>query len=582
LPHRIASLRLPLQRIEEFLISIVPFNLLPEEIIKEVAKTILIEYYPKGMNILEENTEIPFFYLIYSGIVKILGEEIEYRSEGDYFGGIGLIKGEKAYNVKAIDDVVCYLIPKEIFLKLCKKYPAFEEHFKDRLKPLPYQLKKQKPSLPHLTIRLNELIKIPPVTCTENTPIITAAQNMAKNKVGSIIVVNEKGNPIGIVTKTDLTEKVIAKNLNLKAPVAQIMTTPIIGIEKNASYFEALLKMAKHNCRHLCVLDKKHFIGVISLHDLILLQGVNLITFIAEIQRQNTIEGLASLVKSMDQVISVLFNEGACPMLIMELTSEFIDHTLCRILSFLKKHSYCLIGLGELGRREQNWPFPLKLGLIYNNQKFVERLSESLKKCGFSLYEDKIFYSSFQDCKDNIKKLLNQKTIKQLYHFLDARKIAGEESFLKEIKNFLYAKKEILNLLWEQFFKIDLPIGFIRDRILFESEYLKEKLNLVETLEIIIDGVRLLSFLHQIEKTNTFERLDDLRKKGILKKETIIELKEIYNFLNIFRIKFKSDWLDPHYLSNQEKILLQDCFWSLKRFKKFIFSECGGIEESGM
>jgi len=572
LPRQVVSLSLPLQRIEEFLESVVPFNLLPKTTIKEVAKTILIEYYPKGISILEDTTEIPFLYLIYSGIVKITGEKVEYRSEGDYIGGIGFIK-EKAYTIKAIEDVVCYLIPKKIFLKLCKDYKAFYEHFNNRLRPLAEQLKKQKPPLPHLAIRLNELVKMHPVTCTEGTSIITVAQSMARSKVGSIIVVNKNGSPSGIVTKTDLAEKVVAKNLDLKAPVGKIMTAPVINIDKDASYFEALLKMAKHDCGHLCVLDKKQFIGVISLRNLILLQGMNFITFIAEIQRQDTSGELASLVARVDQVIHVLLNEGASPMLIMELTSEFTDRTLRRLLSFLNKSSsYSLMGLGELGRQEQNWLLPLKLGLICNNREkrefLAKRFSETFKKCGFHLYEDGIFCSSIDQWKDTLRNWLSKRAVDRLCFFLDAREITGEKAIFNQVKNTLYLEKRVLKLLCEQILKIDIPQGFVRGQVLFDSERLEQRLNLGEVVEVIVSGTRFLSFFHQIEKTNTFKRLDILEERGILEKEIVVELKEIYDFLNTFRIKLGSDWLNSTILSNQEKILLEACFWSLKEFKK--------------
>lgn len=570
MPHRVASLSLPLQRIEEFLVTVVPFNLLPKSVIKEVAKEILIEYYPKGTAILEETSLISFLYLIYSGIVKIERERVEYRSEGDYIGGINLIKEEKGYKAMAIEDVVCYLIPKGTFLKLCDKYSIFKEHFETRIKPLAHQLRKQKPLVSHLTVKLSDLIKQPPVTCKKETSIIAAAQQMTKYKVGSIVVIDEGNKPLGIVTKTDLTQKVVARNLDFKKPISHIMTSSIVGVDKEASYFEALLQMAKYNCHHLCVLDNRHLIGVISLHDLILLQGVNLISFVTEIERKKTIGGLAELIANIDKVIKVLFNEGASPMVIRKLTSEFVDRILCRLFSSLKCSSCCLMGLGELGRMEQRWLLPLKLCLIYKGDFSINQFREVFKKSGFTAHKDSVFLNSVEKLNIHFKKWLENKEVDKICAFLDRRRIGGEERIFKEIEAIAFLKDQILSLLYEHISKINLPLGFVRDQVLLTSGDFAKGLNLTEISEMVVHGVRFLSFLKEIRETNTFDRLDVLREKKILSEEKVTEFKEIYNFLNHFRIKFEAEWLDPGIFSNQEKILLEDCLRSLKKFKDFL------------
>jgi signal-transduction protein with cAMP-binding, CBS, and nucleotidyltransferase domain len=160
--------------------------------------------------------------------------------------------------------------------------------------------------------------------------------------------------------------------------------------------------------------------------------------------------------------------------------------------------------------------------------------------------------------------------VDRICSFLDAGRIAGEDEIFKEVKTILHSEKNILKLLSGHISKINLPQGFVRERVLLGSKQLAERLNLIEVLEVIVSGVRFLSLFHQVEKTNTFERLNILAEKGILTKEMVIELKEIYNFLNNFRIKLRSEWLNPNILSNQEKILFEECFWSLRRFKELL------------
>ena len=49
-------------------------------------------------------------------------------------------------------------------------------------------------------------------TVTPEMPVIEAAKKMADKKIGSVVVVDDKGVPVGIVTERDVLYNVVAKN----------------------------------------------------------------------------------------------------------------------------------------------------------------------------------------------------------------------------------------------------------------------------------------------------------------------------------------------------------------------------------
>lgn len=116
------------------------------------------------------------------------------------------------------------------------------------------------------TYRVSELMKKKPVVVSPNTSMQKVAEIFTK--VGSVLVCeNEK--LLGIITKEDLIEKVVAKKKNPeKVYVKDVMVKDVLTIEPEADIYYALLKLNKNNVRHLPVMKHGKVIGVISLKDI--------------------------------------------------------------------------------------------------------------------------------------------------------------------------------------------------------------------------------------------------------------------------------------------------------------------------
>jgi signal-transduction protein with cAMP-binding, CBS, and nucleotidyltransferase domain len=96
------------------------------------------------------------------------------------------------------------------------------------------------------------------------------AKLMLDNKVGCVIVTNKAGKPLGIITERDLVVRVLAKNVapsNAKAE--EIMTSPLVTIDPEATINEAAKRMSKLDIRRLAVLYKDGLVGIISSKDIL-------------------------------------------------------------------------------------------------------------------------------------------------------------------------------------------------------------------------------------------------------------------------------------------------------------------------
>jgi CBS domain-containing protein len=101
-----------------------------------------------------------------------------------------------------------------------------------------------------------------------NQPLIEAIQLMYKFNIGSIIVI-QRAKPVGIITDRDIIRNIAMSQLdpvNLKAK--DLMSTPLITIEENATIEEAAQIMIRRKIKRLPVLKGKKLAGIITVTDI--------------------------------------------------------------------------------------------------------------------------------------------------------------------------------------------------------------------------------------------------------------------------------------------------------------------------
>lgn len=112
----------------------------------------------------------------------------------------------------------------------------------------------------------------PPILLHKNASVQEAAKLMFNNRIGSVLIVDDTGKLIGIVTERDLVYLVAMGKLHLanEYPVWQLMTENPITAKPEDTIEEALARMKEINVRHLPVIDNEGKpIGVVSLRDII-------------------------------------------------------------------------------------------------------------------------------------------------------------------------------------------------------------------------------------------------------------------------------------------------------------------------
>jgi len=106
---------------------------------------------------------------------------------------------------------------------------------------------------------------------TEETTVHQAAQYLREKQVRSVGVLNSAGKLTGVISHSDVSDKVAAEN---KCPawmkVSEIMTSELVTVTPEMTMEECLRLMEQNTIFHLIVLDEKQgFRGMLSVSDIL-------------------------------------------------------------------------------------------------------------------------------------------------------------------------------------------------------------------------------------------------------------------------------------------------------------------------
>lgn len=250
------------------------------------------------------------------------------------------------------------------------------------------------------------------VTCSAGATIHEAAALMSARNVGSIVVVDERRRPLGIVTDTDLRKKVVAGGLPAGGLVRSIMSAPVVTVPVRSTAAGTIITMMRRGIRHLCITEDgtpdSPVIGIISEHDVVLLHGNNPAVLAKEIAQAADVGSLASVRERADALVAQYVARGISVRFVADMIAEINDALVARLIALAERtlgagglskpaSGYCWLALGSDGRREQLVQTDQDSALVYGDPVETERertetyytrlaseVTAGLTSCGFA------------------------------------------------------------------------------------------------------------------------------------------------------------------------------------------------------
>ncbi|RZN34444.1 MAG: CBS domain-containing protein [Methanophagales archaeon ANME-1-THS] len=121
-------------------------------------------------------------------------------------------------------------------------------------------------------MKVREIMSRPVITEDEDAQVSEVVKDMAELGIGSVVITSE-GKPVGIITERDIALKVLLANKRASEVKAkEIMSTPLITIEPNASIDDASALAANKRIKSLPVVENGVLVGMVSIGNILTLK----------------------------------------------------------------------------------------------------------------------------------------------------------------------------------------------------------------------------------------------------------------------------------------------------------------------
>jgi CBS domain-containing protein len=350
-----------MEDVAAFLGRFAPFDHLDGTVLERVVAGSVVRRFGAGEDALVEDGEpTSNLFAILAGSMELVHQEeaIDVLEPGECFGHPSLLTGmAPAFTVRAHEDAACLVIPRDLALEVLGRpegasYVALT--LRERLTRTGHTVH----ALPEVrTLKIASLISSPPVFCEPETTIREAAQAMSERHVSAVLV--RAGDELGIVTDSDLREKVVSGEISADSPVRAIMSAPVLTTPSYRLAVEASIQMMNAGVHHLPVLDEQQrILGVVSAADLMNLETLSPFGIRRALSRAETEDALFEIASQLPRTFVALLDAGLDPASIGRVLSLQSDTATERLLDFAaNRHgpapaAWAWLALGSTARRE--------------------------------------------------------------------------------------------------------------------------------------------------------------------------------------------------------------------------------------
>ncbi|OOG73323.1 DUF294 nucleotidyltransferase-like domain-containing protein [Algoriphagus sp. A40] len=630
-------------RVAEFLKRFPPFSFLGKEELICVAQSVEIQYLEKGEILFRQGEAArPHFFILKEGIIHLVensqnGEEIrEVCDEGDVFGVLALL-GKRPYLLtsKVIENSLIYAIPVNVFEKILEENSRVALFFaagfaagqvvvrQDLSQGQKARSEFKNASGDHSLLIFSDQSEVniseKVLRCSPATSIQSAAKQMADGQVSSIVVCDEKGFPLGILTDKDLRSRVIALGISPENPVSTAMTCPVITRKKQDGFSDLYLTMIRHRLHHLVLTEdgteQSPVCGIISDHDIFLSMGNSPAVLIHGLMNTLEIREMRIIRDRAEQMLQYYLENEVSMEFVASVMTEINDVIIRQALQISKKQlkpeypemvntRFCFLSMGSEGREEQLLRTDMDNAILYEDlpnelrgkateyfQKLGEGVVEVLLACGFDPCPGKIMASNpewvkpLSDWKNYFSDWIlhpSPEALMKVSIFFDYRAVSGRKALAEELTQHIYGeigKKQVfLNFLAQNALKNPPPLGFFKDFVVEKSGENRDQFDIKSRAMLpLTDLARLLVLSHQVVGiNNTFRRFEKLCELEPANAELFSQAGKAYEILMRMRAleglqnRNSGRYINPKSLGKLQRQLLKNAFTPISELQEIV------------
>ena len=266
-----------------------PFSAMAENELLWLVQHLSVRYFARDAVLLEPSSSPPdALFIIKQGTVAgatAAGQTVLQLATGEMFPLGALLAGRGAANrYVAATDTFCYMLAAADFHALLASSAEFNDFCTRRIASLLEESQRAVQSEYALALDdegrfarpLASLIRRAPLSTLAVTPLAEALAAMEAAQVGSVVVTDEIGRPLGILTLKDVLARVTLAGVPLATPISAVMTPDPATLPADAPVADALVMMARQGIHHIPLVKAGRLTGVVSEKDVFALRLVRL------------------------------------------------------------------------------------------------------------------------------------------------------------------------------------------------------------------------------------------------------------------------------------------------------------------
>lgn len=617
--------------------TIAPFKELDSTVLEELAPQVEIRRYPVGTYVFRRgDASLGQLFVVTEGLAEVTvpddkGVEtvVGYRRRNDIFGEtVVLTGGTYSGNVRVSEELTCLLIPSGMFEQLVRNHPEVSGFFNqvviDRMRMLYEEIITEQSwdlfsstELNFFKRRVHEIMSRPVVTCRPDDEVTGVAGLMTEHNISSVVVIDDVGQPLGLITEKDLVGQMFAHGVCPSDRRAKdVMNPKLLTLSSEAFLNEALLAVIRSGAKHVAVTESGLLVGMISLVDLLRARSSGTLWVAHRIQSEQTLDGLREIGKEVDRFLYALVSEKAPPRELLDVMTELYDKLTRQVIRYCEQKMedeglgappvpYCFVNLGSAGRREQALRTDQDNAIVYADPQADQagavreyfltlgrKIVDGLAECGFQRYtpgvvgSDPAWCRAQSDWKDTLRDWIygmEPEEIRRLAVFLDFRPVFGEYKLADDLWTTVFdafdKQTVVAHMLTSDETRFRAPLTMLGGFITEKSGPHKDQLNLKTSVCMhIVNGIRVFAMSSKIKETSTFGRLDRLVDAGVMAREDAEFIRASLETIMMFRIRENvikhrqgqpaDDYITPSELSKRERAVLRDALSVIGRLQK--------------
>ncbi len=461
--------------------------------------------------------------------------------------------------------------------------------------------------------------------CRPDDMVQSVAEEMAKRRISSVIVTDDNMKPLGIVTERDMVRKVVAEcrpDHVIVKKIHEIMTYAPICLNSDDTFFDALSIIAKHQVKHLPIVNEGTVIGIVTLKQLMKIRYAEPFVVIGQLEEAKSIDDFKKIKNELIYLVKEKLMANTDPVDIVTMlsliNSEIHKRLLIKAISEQDADppvDFSFFVTGSHGRRENllfpdqdfcvitaNYPDSQHDEIDQYFLKVSKDFSDYLDAVGFPYCTGEIMgqnpkwrmnISAWQAFVSDVFKKEGPYTVRHMTLIFDSAYLHGSkylfESYMDNAFTHMSHNYNILRQMHdEEEGRHKVPLGLFHSFITEKEKEHKGEIDMKRSgLLFLIEAARILALKNNIRKTSTIDRIQELVEKNIIHKDDSEYFENAYRVILYHTLhaqvdnyleKSSSDYyLEPGKLSDRNQKMLKEAFMAISKLQDIVGSEFGDL-----